>query len=141
MRAQGGRKLKYSYYDVEKTLRHRRLCASIMSHPYLPYTAHSRIFPLYGSLTVDLILHWEMPLHERYGYILISGFRLGAEHALLNDVLRSEKQVKRTMYAETEKERREILDSFSRSEWNADFNPISVVIRYEDHIKHDFILG
>lgn len=90
---------------------------------------------------VDFIIHWEMPLHERFGYIVISGLRLGAEHALLNDVLHRERQVKRSMYAETEKERSDVLDSIERSEWNGDSSPIYVDIRHEEYATHDFTEG
>ena len=90
---------------------------------------------------IDIILHWEIPSQERYGYIILSGLHLGARHALLHDVLSAERPAKRSMYAETEKERREIMDGFERSKWNEDSMPVSVDVRHQDRLAHDFNAG
>lgn len=68
---------------------------------------------------------------------------LGAEHAPLTETLQEveQKKVKRSMYAETHKERQEAIAGIRNSEWNAEMNPISVSAEENLTIKHDFKSG
>jgi trafficking protein particle complex subunit 8 len=50
-------------------------------------------------------------------------------------------KVKRNMYAETQREKTEILDAVRISEWNAEMNPIVVILRQGQQLEHDFTAG
>lgn len=57
-------------------------------------------------------------------------FKRGVENA----------KVKRSMYAETQREKIEISQSIRESEWNAEMNPLVVTV-HEGVVEHDFSLG
>ncbi|KAG6381059.1 ER-golgi trafficking TRAPP I complex 85 kDa subunit-domain-containing protein [Boletus reticuloceps] len=95
------------------------------SHPHIPATSNPRVFPLFNPLSVDFLLFWEIPSEQRAGFILLSGVNLGASHAALQEVIENVEsaKVKRSMYAETQREKMEILRSIRDSDWNAEMNP------------------
>lgn len=49
--------------------------------------------------------------------------------------------MKRSMYAETQREKEEILDAIRGSEWNADVDPIAVSLQHGRALEHDFAEG
>lgn len=112
------------------------------SHPHVPATTHPHIFPLFNPLAVDFLVFWEIPFEHRTGFILLSGLNLGAGHAALQEVIENVEsaKVKRSMYAETQREKMEILQSIRDSEWNVEMNPLVVTIQ-EDVVEHDFSRG
>lgn len=110
------------------------------SHPHIPAITHPQIFPLFNPFSVDFLIFWEIPSEQRTGFILLSDVNLGAGHAALQEVTDNVEKAKRSMYAETQREKMEILQSIRDSEWNAEMNPIVVTIQ-EGVIEHDFGLG
>ncbi|KAF8273905.1 ER-golgi trafficking TRAPP I complex 85 kDa subunit-domain-containing protein [Lactarius quietus] len=104
----------------------------IRHHPY--------IFPLYHPHSLDIILFWDVPSDGRSGHIIVSGAILGAEHGGLNAAIQDaeEMKVQRIMYAETQREKSSVLEAIRASEWNAEMNPVSLVIKEPDVIRHSF---
>ena len=45
------------------------------------------------------------------------------------------------MYAETQRERAEMLEAIRTSEWNADMDPLVVIGHDGQQIRHDFSKG
>ncbi|KAJ6604519.1 ER-golgi trafficking TRAPP I complex 85 kDa subunit-domain-containing protein [Mycena vulgaris] len=114
----------------------------VHAHPHIPKHSYPSIFPLHNPNSVDVIIFWEIPAQHRYGHILLSGITLGAGHAALRDIIDEAEtaKVKRSMYAETQREKMDVLDAIRNSEWNAEMNPI-VVTQEEVPISHDFSTG
>lgn len=112
------------------------------SHPHIPAITHPQIFPLFNPLSVDVLVFWEMPSEQETGFILLSGLNLGAGHAALQEAVENAEsaKVKRSMYAETQREKMEILQSIRDSEWNAEMNPLVVTLQ-EGVLGHDFSRG
>ncbi|KAJ7654956.1 ER-golgi trafficking TRAPP I complex 85 kDa subunit-domain-containing protein [Mycena polygramma] len=112
------------------------------AHPYIPAHSYPSIFPLYNPNSVDFIIFWEIPDQRRYGHILSSGITLGAGHAALKDIIDEAEnaKVKRSMYAETQRQKMEVLDAIRNSEWNTEMNP-TVVAQEEVPVSHDFSTG
>ncbi|TRM66415.1 ER-golgi trafficking TRAPP I complex 85 kDa subunit-domain-containing protein [Schizophyllum amplum] len=79
------------------------------SFPHIPSRTHPYIFPLHNPSSVDAVLFWTMPSQQRSGHILVSGLRMGASHAPLRNIVEAAEsaKVKRSMYAETQRERAE----------------------------------
>ncbi|KAG1875607.1 ER-golgi trafficking TRAPP I complex 85 kDa subunit-domain-containing protein [Suillus subalutaceus] len=113
------------------------------SHPRIPTSSHPSIFPLYNPLSVDFVVFWKIPSEQRSGHILVSDITLGASHAALRGVLEGVEsaKVKRSMYAETQREKVEMLQAIRDSEWNAEMNPIVVIVKDGLVIEHDFSQG
>jgi hypothetical protein len=113
------------------------------SHPRIPTSSHSSIFPLYNPLSVDFVIFWKIPSEQRSGHILVSEITLGASHAALREVLEGVEnaKIKRSMYAETQREKVEMLQAIRDSEWNAEMNPIIVIVKDGLVIEHDFSQG
>ena len=109
-------------------------------HLYIAPANHPYIFPLYHPYSLDIILFWEVPSDGRSGHILVSGAILGAEHGALNAAIHEaeEMKVKRSMYAETQRERSSVLEAIRASEWNAEMNPVSLVTIEPDIVRHNF---
>ena len=112
-------------------------------HPHIPARSHPNIFPLYNPLSVDVILFWEIPSQQREGYIVVYGTKIGAAHAALSDVITRAENVKakRNMYAETQRDRQELLEGVRTSEWNAEMDPVTVSLEAVPPISHDFGKG
>ncbi|KAG5340621.1 hypothetical protein C0989_001063 [Termitomyces sp. Mn162] len=113
------------------------------SHPHIPRESYSRIFPLYHPESVDFIVFWGIPSQQRSGYITVSGLSLGAGHAALGPIIEEAEnaKVKRSMYAETQREKEEVLDAIRNSEWNAEMNPAVLVVQEPTVTHHDFSFG
>lgn len=114
-----------------------------LQHPHIPSTSHPHIFPLYNPLSVDVVVFWEIPSQNRKGHITVYGTRLGAAHAALDDIIdRAENsKVKRSMYAETQREKLELVEGIKNSEWNEEMDPITVGVEDVGAIEHDFSKG
>lgn len=112
-------------------------------HPYIPPASHPYVFPLYNPAALDVVIFWEIPSQERSGYISVSGLLLGAGHAALRELIEEAQnaKVKRSMYAETQREREGILEAIRTSEWNAEMNPIVVRVQDGLRVEHDFAKG
>ena len=61
----------------------------------------------------------------------------------VEDVIREVEQgkAKRSMFAETEREREDILNGIRECEWNFEMNPLVASVRSEEIISHDFSKG
>jgi trafficking protein particle complex subunit 8 len=109
-------------------------------HPYIAPALHPYIFPLFHPHSLDVILFWDIPSQGRSGHVLVSGGILGAEHGALNAVVQEaeETKVKRSMYAETQREKSSVLEAIRGSEWNAETNPVSLMTIEPDIVQHNF---
>lgn len=114
-----------------------------IAHTSILPSSYPYLFPLYNPSSLDVILFWEMPSQRRSGHILVSGLNLGAGHADLQSVIDDAQsaKVKRSMYAETHREKIEILEAIRNSEWNINSNPIVVTLHDCAVVKHDFSTG
>jgi hypothetical protein len=113
------------------------------SHPHIPAGSHPFIFPLYNPFSVDVVIFWEIPSEGRSGHLLVPDINFGAGHAALKEIIEDAERikVKRNMYAETQREKNEILDAVRASEWNAEMNPIVVTLQHGHKVEHDFTEG
>jgi trafficking protein particle complex subunit 8 len=109
-------------------------------HPHIALNLHPYIFPLYHPHSLDVLLFWDIPSGGRSGHVLISGTTIGAEHGALHNIIREaeETKVKRSIYAETQMERANILEAIRTSEWNAEMNPVLLTTIKSDVIHHNF---
>ena len=112
----------------------------VVRHPHINPALHPYIFPLYHPHSLDVLIFWDIPSSERSGHVLISGVNVGAEHGALNAIIQEtqELKVKRSMYAETDREKLSILEAIRASEWNAEMNPVSLTTIEPGVINHDF---
>ncbi|KAF5384925.1 hypothetical protein D9615_001402 [Tricholomella constricta] len=117
--------------------------ALAQSHPHIPSQTHPSIFPLYNPASVDFLVFWEIPSQQRSGYITVPGLALGAGHAALGPIIEEAEgaKVKRSIYAETQREKAEILDAIRGSEWNAEMNPLVLLLQEPDTLYYDFSQG
>ncbi|KAJ3870264.1 ER-golgi trafficking TRAPP I complex 85 kDa subunit-domain-containing protein [Lentinula novae-zelandiae] len=122
--------------------RHAVIGSRLASYPHIPSHTHPHIFPLFNPAALDVLVFWEIPAENRSGNILISGLNLGATHSPLRDIIRSAENSKitRSMYAETQRKKEEILEDIRNSEWNMEMNPLHVIIHTND-VSHDFATG
>lgn len=61
----------------------------------------------------------------------------------MNEVIESPEntKVKRSMFAETEREKTTILESIRNSEWNAEMDPLLIAVQGQATVRHDFSTG
>ncbi|TFY79762.1 hypothetical protein EWM64_g4249 [Hericium alpestre] len=122
--------------------RRRNFTANTLTanHPDVLRQLHSSVFPLYNPFSVDILIFWSLPTEQREGHLLVPGLTLGARHGELNKMLdeAAEAKVKRSMYAETQREKSAVLEAIRVSEWNAEMNPIVVALRDMMIVEHDF---
>ena len=73
----------------------------------------------------------------------MSGLTLGAEHGELGSTIEEAEsaKVKRTMYAETHKEKMEVMQAVRGGEWNVNSNPVVVGVKCQLVVDHDFGSG
>lgn len=90
-----------------------------------------------------MIVFWTIPSQNISGHINVHGITLGARHAALDDIVEEAEnaKVKRSMYAETQRENMEVLDAIRGSEWNVEMNPITLFIQDVGTKVHDFSKG
>ncbi|KAI0271395.1 ER-golgi trafficking TRAPP I complex 85 kDa subunit-domain-containing protein [Gloeopeniophorella convolvens] len=112
----------------------------VSQHPYIASTLYPHIFPLYHPHSLDAVLFWDIPSEGRMGHVLVSGANVGAEHGKLNTIIQQVEamKVKRSMYAETQREKDNVLEAIRTCEWNSEVNPISLVTTEPEAINHDF---
>ncbi len=112
-------------------------------HPHIPPPVHRHLFPLYHPHSLDIVVFWEIPSQGRSGHILLPGLSLGAGHAHLTEVTAEAEnmKLKRSMYAETARERLEILKAARNGEWNTEMNPVDVAGEAGSLVQHDFTKG
>lgn len=74
---------------------------------------------------------------------MVSGASIGARHAALKEIVEEAEvaKVKRSMYAETQREKSAILEAIRNSEWNAEMNPLMLAFSDGQVIQHDFSKG
>ncbi|KAI8981263.1 ER-golgi trafficking TRAPP I complex 85 kDa subunit-domain-containing protein [Trametes punicea] len=117
--------------------------ATAAAHSHIPSRLHRAIFPLYNPSTVDIVVFWELPAQKRAGHVLLQGPTLGASHAPLREIVDAARnmKVKRSMYAETRRERAAILEAVQACEWNREDDPVAVFVKDGDVVEHDFRQG
>ncbi|KDQ63410.1 hypothetical protein JAAARDRAFT_169218 [Jaapia argillacea MUCL 33604] len=113
------------------------------NHPHIPVSTHPYIFPLYNPSALDFLFFWEIPSQRRSGHVLVSGITLGVGHSALKEIIEDAEtaKIKRSMYAETRREKLELLEAVRASEWNAEMNPVVVTISEGETLEHDFCEG
>ncbi|KAK7064334.1 ER-golgi trafficking TRAPP I complex 85 kDa subunit-domain-containing protein [Favolaschia claudopus] len=111
-------------------------------HPHIPPHSFPSIFPLHNPDSVDFVVFWRVPEQNRRGHTFVSGITLGAGHSALKEIIDDAEnaKVKRSMYAETQRQKVEVLDAIRLSEWNTEMNP-TVVTQEEAPVIHDFVQG
>ena len=74
---------------------------------------------------------------------MVSGLTLGAEHADLGSIIDEAEsaKVKRSMYAETQREKVEVMRAVRGGEWNVNSNPVVVSVKCDLVVEHDFESG
>ncbi|KAM5531871.1 hypothetical protein V8D89_014425 [Ganoderma adspersum] len=117
--------------------------ATVSAHRDIPSRLHHSIFPLYNPSNVDIVVFWELPAQKRAGHILLQGPTLGAHHAGLREIIDAAEnmKVKRSMYAETQREREAILHAVKNCEWNVETDPMLVLVKDGTVVEHDFRQG
>ena len=118
-----------------------RACHAL--YPRLPPSSYPYVFPLFNPSAIDVLVFWDIPSSNRSGFILVTGPSLGASHAPLMDTIQDleHRKVTRSMFAETLREREEILRSIQDSEWNREVNPLIAQVTSETRLEHDFTKG
>ena len=133
-----------------------------LTHPCIRTSSLPYIFPLYNPSSVDFVIFWSLPSRSshtpppptqatRSGYLYIPGPLLGASHAPLADVIAAVEtgKAKRSMFAETQREREDIMSGIRECEWNLEVDPlvVSVSVAGADErsggevMRHDFSEG
>ncbi|KIY45752.1 hypothetical protein FISHEDRAFT_66805 [Fistulina hepatica ATCC 64428] len=114
-----------------------------ISHPLIPSRIHRSIFPIYNPRCIDFLFFWRIPSTQRSGYLLVSDLLIGASHSMLSGIIDEAEsgKVKRSMYAETQRERLEVLDTVRTSPWNAEMNPLVLSVQKSVQLEHSFARG
>jgi hypothetical protein len=112
------------------------------AHPYIPSELHPNIFPAWHPATIQLVLTWEISSESRRGHVIVPVGELGANHASLHTILSEQRETtaKRSMYAETQTEKQDVLKALEESIWNREMDPLMVTIQ-NAHVRHDFSQG
>ncbi|KAL4070824.1 ER-golgi trafficking TRAPP I complex 85 kDa subunit-domain-containing protein [Scleroderma citrinum] len=123
----------------------RNIVADVIerSYPHIPSSSYPNVFPFYNPLTIDVLVFWEIPSDYRSGFTLLPPIILGATHGTLREIIEEVEQVKvtRNMYAETQREKMEILHAIRDGEWNTETNPLAVTVEDSLVVEHDFSKG
>jgi trafficking protein particle complex subunit 8 len=129
-------------YFLYESLRTSQARATATAHPLIPATSHACIFPFHHPRSLEIAVSWEIPSQKRHGVIFASGVALGAGHDALREVLSATDVAGggRSMYAETAREKAQIIDALRTSIWNAEMNPL-VVLAADETVEHDFENG
>lgn len=139
-RLESERVMRHFIHAGKRTWTHDRV---LKAHPYIPSQSHAHIFPLYHPHCVDVVIFWEIAGQHRSGYLLVCGLSMGASHSPLKEIIEEAEngKVGRSMYAETRREKVEMIQAIRDSDWNAEIDPIAVTTVFEDQIKHCFGRG
>ncbi|TFK30788.1 hypothetical protein FA15DRAFT_662838 [Coprinopsis marcescibilis] len=113
-----------------------------LQHPHIPEETHACIFPLNNPASVDIVVFWEIPREKRKGYMTVYGIPLGSCHGPLDQIIYNleNSKVKRSIYAETVREKAELVEGIRTSVWNADTDPTVATVE-ENKIIHNFDKG
>ena len=113
------------------------------TYPTIQNESYHTVFPLYNPTSLDVLVFWEIPFQKRSGHVLVSGLTLGAEHGDLGGIIDEAEsaKVKRSMYAETQREKVEVMRAVRGGEWNVNSNPVVVNVKCEFVVEHDFESG
>ncbi|KIY70143.1 hypothetical protein CYLTODRAFT_392434 [Cylindrobasidium torrendii FP15055 ss-10] len=133
-------------YFIEKARQVTVLAELKHRYPSIPLDSLPNIFPLYHPQAVDVTLFWRIitpETTERVGHVTVRVDNVGVGHGLLRDIVDTAESAKvvRSMYAETTREKAEVLRCVKESEWNAEGDPVVVRILGQDDIKHAFAEG
>jgi hypothetical protein len=137
--------------------RNRYRIAFLRNHfPTIPLDSLQRIFPLSDPLDLDLVVAWSVPSAEssppRRGFAFLHGVRLAPEFSVVED-LRSQVQAAvanggkqtRTMYEETGRLRRLLMDSVFDGVLAKEEDPVEVRVRVNGAkrgmVRHEFAKG
>ena len=133
----------YLRHFLEHGRRNATSAALAVSYRHIPYRLRHHIFPIFNPASMDFLVFWEIPSQGRHGHCLVTGLTLGAIHAPLRELIEEAEsaKVKRSMYAETQRERAELLETIRRSEWNGEADPLVVTSHDGQMVRHDFSHG
>jgi hypothetical protein len=110
--------------------------------PMLPVDQLERIFPLFSSRSLDVVVHWSIPgQNRRYGYHQLVDLKLGASHNSIRDVVEAAGGKAGGLYAESQRERQMLLSALGRSELGVDEEPVAVSVHADEFVEHDFATG
>ncbi|KAF9076140.1 ER-golgi trafficking TRAPP I complex 85 kDa subunit-domain-containing protein [Rhodocollybia butyracea] len=123
--------------------RHTATESLVSIYPHIPPHTHHHIFPLFNPAALDILVFWEIPSENRKGNQLVSALHLGATHSPLQEIIEGAENAKstRSMYAQTRREKEEVLQAIRNSEWNMEMNPLYVFVRTASGFNHDFTKG
>ncbi|KAF5375128.1 hypothetical protein D9758_000414 [Tetrapyrgos nigripes] len=132
-----------------RTFVYRQRCHSttqavISKHPHIPSRSYQHIFPLYNPRSLDILVSWRVSSQpQRTCSMLVTSLNLGAGHACLRDVIEEAEtgKIKRSMYAETQREKSEVIAAIKSSEWNVEMDPLVLSAHVERNLVHNFDQG
>ena len=121
--------------------------------PTIPAETIQNIFPLLDPLDLDLIVSWSIPSTSRRGHTILHSTRVAPEFSIVEGVRRevdaaivSGGKKTRTMYEETGRLRRVLMDSVLNGVLAREEDPVVVKIavglkRRKGLLEHDFAKG
>ena len=132
-----------TWYLLSRHIRNTSFRAVANAHPSIPPDSLPFIFPLHTPVAVDFVVFWATPSNERTGHIFVPGAALWASHAALENIIEDadNMKAKRSIYTETQREKEDILQGIKNSQWNAEMNPLLLVLQEPGTKTHDFGQG
>ncbi|KAK8861544.1 hypothetical protein IAR55_002366 [Kwoniella newhampshirensis] len=141
--------LEYAYLSSRRT---SRLAYLAQNFPTVPKSALSRIFPLIEPSDLDLIFSYSIPSSSQKGHVTLHSLRPAPEFSLVEGLRReveaaiaSGSKTTRTMYEETGRLRRVLMDSVLEGCIAREGDPVIVRIRIGEGkrgvVEHDFANG
>lgn len=115
--------------------RNRSLVAQL---PTIAPSLHPHLFPLLPSSALSLILFYTTPTSA--GHLLLT-VPIGARTNVLKSVLELAELKAGGIYAESQRERRILLDGLRGSEWGGEDCPAVLGMSVEENLVHDFAAG
>lgn len=103
-----------------------------------------KLLPLWHSRMLNIVIYWEIPEENRRGFVAVPGIALGACSAPLDELIQTSdaSSKKRSIYAETSRERTAIQSVIQSLDWNAEMNPLVIQVSTESpRVTHDFSKG
>ncbi|WWD16547.1 hypothetical protein CI109_100974 [Kwoniella shandongensis] len=140
---------KASYVTSRRADRLSRLGQSF---PTIPTEALSRIFPLLEPLDLDIVVSYSLPSSSRKGFATLHSLRPAPEFSLVEGLRReveaaiaSGSKTTRTMYEETGRLRRVLMDSVLEGVMAREVDPMVVRLKVGESkrgaVEHDFANG
>lgn len=116
--------------------------------PSMSSSDRERIFPLYEPRDVDILVRWSLSsssdspsIAPRTGQLFIFGLSLGPRHNQLRELTGGGGAAIRSMYAQTAREKKALLDNLLASRLSLEEDPLLVRVKIESREKHDFDKG